>query len=156
MSYRRIEAATGAPRDLRQRIEALFAGNPFSAGLGIELVACDIGMADLALTLTPACMNAHGTGHGGVIWTLADMAFGAAGYYDGQILTTASTLTFVRPALPGTRLIAEARQITRTTRGGHFDIRIHEAGAKTIALGQFSGHWLKFIRNRSEEARQEP
>lgn len=150
MSDRRIEPSREEEADLRARIENLFARNPFSAALGIELRACGIGTAELALVLTPACLNAHGTGHGGAILTLADMAFGAAGFYDGQILTTASSLNFVRPALAGARLVAHAREITRTRRSGHFDITIVDASgsdANTIAFGQFSGQWLKFIHN---------
>jgi len=134
--------------ELADRIRLLFASNPFSAPLGIELLECDEGHASLRMPVTEACLNAHGSGHGGAIWTLADMAFGAAGYYDGQILTTASTLNFVRPAPPGVPLLARGRQLTRTRRAGHFDITIHageSSDTTLIAFGQFSGQWLRHI-----------
>lgn len=140
------------PHDLAERIRELFATNPFSAPLGIDLLECASGHSVLALSLSERCMNAHGTGHGGAIWTLADMAFGAAGYYDGQILTTFSTLTFVRPALPGQRLIATGRETTRSGRTGHFEVIIKnglEVDGKVIAFGQFSGQWLRYIDQKS-------
>lgn len=96
-------------------------------------------------------MNAHGIGHGGVIWTLADVTFGAVGYYDGQILTTFSTLSFLRPAKTDSILVASARQITRTSKPGHFEVQIREglnAESKVIAIGQFSGQWLRSLQSR--------
>ena len=131
--------------ELSARITRLLKRDTYSAALPIELVECGVGHAVLGMNLDAATLNAHGTGHGGAIWTLADMAFGAAGQYDSHILTTGSDLSFLRPAMAGGRLLAEAREIARKGRFGHFQITIRTEGRpanEVIALGRFTGQWV--------------
>lgn len=136
---------TAAAPSLASSIRALIARDPFSAPLGIELVEARPGRALLAMPLEPAALNAHGAGHGGAVWTLADMAFGAAGFYDGPILTVGSDLTFIRPAPAGARLHAEAVEVTRKGRTALFRITLStdpDDRDAVIAAGQFTGRWL--------------
>jgi acyl-CoA thioesterase len=119
--------------------------NPFSAPLGIEIRACAPGYAEVAMRITPATMNAHGSAHGGALWTLADMAFGAAGQYGGRMLTVDSDLAFLRPARPGAEIIATVHQTARTGRMGYFHIILADPAAgeeSVLATGSFTGRWV--------------
>lgn len=129
---------------LRARIERLLRNDVYSAQLGIRVEDTAPGYAQLSMLVVPAAMNAHGSAHGGAVWTLADMAFGAAGYYDGPILTTESNLAFVRPTPPGGRLVARAREVTRRGRSAIFHVILGSDPDQpdgVFATGMFGGRW---------------
>lgn len=129
---------------LARRVAALFAADTFSAALDIRLEAIRPGQSVVSMEVTPAKMNCHGSAHGGAVWTLADMAFGSAGYYDGPILTTESNLSFLRPTPGGCRLYARATQVTRRGKSGVFHIVMGadlDDKAARFAIGQFAGRW---------------
>lgn len=130
---------------LQQAIAALFARDPFSTPLGIELVEATEGQALLRMPVVGHALNAHGAGHGGAVWTLADMAFGAAGFYDGPILTVGSDLSFIRPAPGGAMLYARATEVTRKGRTALFQITLSTDPRdrdSVVAAGMFTGRWL--------------
>mgnify|MGYP001297407447 CR=1 FL=1 len=132
--------------ELRARILHMFSVNPFSSTLPIRLLEAGRGRSMLAMEVGTAQMNGHQTCHGGALWTLADMAFGAAGYYDGTILTVGSDLTFIRPALGGTTVYASGVQISRRSRTGIFRIELTSRPGDpeaVIAAGTFSGRWAR-------------
>lgn len=106
---------------LRARILRMPSRNAFS-GTTLCLVEAEVGRAMITMEVGPAQMNGHGTCHGGALWTLADMVFGAAGYYDGTILTTGSDLTFIRPVPGGATIHASAAQISRRGLSGIFTV----------------------------------
>ena len=129
---------------LARRIETLLRTDRYSSPLGIRLHDARPCYAELSMLVTPQAMNPHGSAHGGAVWTLADMAFGSAGYYDGPILTTESKLTFLRATPGGSRLYARATQISRHGRSGIFHIVMGTDLADDTAIcaiGQFSGRW---------------
>lgn len=129
---------------LCRRIEAMFARNPFVRYFDLVLVEAEVGRAVVAMTVSDALMNAHGGAHGGAVWTLADMVFGAAGFYDGPMLTVGSDLTFIRPARHGATLWATGRELTRKGRTGMFEIIVASARDDphaVVAAGTFTGRW---------------
>lgn len=132
------------PALLRRRIEAMFARNPFVRPFDLVLVEAGIGHAVVAMTIADALMNAHGGAHGGAVWTLADMVFGAAGFYEGPMLTVGSDLTFIRPAPHGATLWATGRELTRKGRTGMFEIvvaTVRDDPRTVVAAGTFTGRW---------------
>ncbi|QRG09022.1 PaaI family thioesterase [Xanthobacter dioxanivorans] len=136
---------TGA-RSLRERIERLFEVNAFSSTLPIRLVEAEKGRALLTMDVDPGQMNGHGSCHGGALWTLADMAFGAAGFYDGTILTMGSDLTFIRPAPGGSTVLASATQVSRKGLTGIFRIELTTRPGDpeaVVAAGTFTGRWMR-------------
>ncbi|MFS8035947.1 PaaI family thioesterase [Xanthobacter sp. AM11] len=135
-----------SPERLRERILRMFARNAFSGTMPLRLVEAGVGRAVVAMEVGPQQMNGHGTCHGGALWTLADMAFGAAGYYDGTILTMGSDLTFIRPAPGGATVHGAAAQISRRGLSGLFTVELTlEPGNPdaVVAAGTFSGRWLR-------------
>jgi acyl-CoA thioesterase len=104
---------------------AMFARDRASAALGIELVTVGPHTARASLRVTESHLNGHGTVHGGVLFLLADTAFGCAcnGGEEQHTIASAS-IEFVRPAELGDLLVAEARRRTGHGRSGIYDVTV--------------------------------
>ena len=89
----------------RQRaIEQALRGDPFAAYLGAAIDEIGPGYARASLTVRPEMLNMHGTTHGGVIQTLADVAFAAASNSHGQTSVALDiTTSFLRATGAGER-----------------------------------------------------
>jgi acyl-CoA thioesterase len=118
--------------------DTMWASDSASRGLGMEIVAVGPGTATLAMTVAETMTNGHDTAHGGFIFSLADSAFAFACNSYGIVTVAAHcSITFIRPGRRGDRLIAEAREVSRSGRSGIYDVRV-SAGGVTIA--EFRGH----------------
>lgn len=93
---------------------------PFVDFVGIELLACDAGRAELAVTLRDELSNSWSVVHGGVTMTLLDVAMAQAarspnqpGHAPGDSVVTIEMKTsFMRPGVG--RLTALASVLRRT------------------------------------------
>ncbi len=110
--------------------------------LGIRRVSMGGGRARFALTVREDHMNPNGVAHGGVIYSLADTAMGAALFSalePGQSCTTLEIkINYLAPVTSG-ELAAEASVIGHTKRTGVLDARVHGDGGRlvTVATGTF-------------------
>ncbi|MEZ5774638.1 MAG: hydroxyphenylacetyl-CoA thioesterase PaaI [Hyphomicrobiaceae bacterium] len=103
--------------------------------LGFEVEHAEPGFTRIALTVRPEMLNAHGTLHGGLVFMLADTAFGyAAQAYNQQAVSASAEIEFLAPALLGERLIAEAREVWKKGRNMITDVRITNPAGETVAL----------------------
>ena len=81
--------------------------------LGIKILELRDGYAKLSLEVTKDHTNALGAAHGGAIFALADCAFAqAANYGDNVAVAIQVSINFLRPALEGDKLIAEAIRVS--------------------------------------------
>ncbi len=118
--------------------EAMWQEDRASQGLGMEIVAIGPGHARLAMTIQPHMVNGHGIAHGGFIFTLADSAFAfACNSHNERTVAAQGNITFIRPGKLGDRLVADAREVSRSGRSGIYDVRV-SAGDSVIA--EFRGH----------------
>jgi acyl-CoA thioesterase len=118
--------------------EAMSANDHACKALGIEFVEVGPSFATLAMVVRKDMTNGHGMAHGGFIFALADTAFAYACNSHGHTTVAAHcSITFIRPAQTGERLVAVAREISHSGRSGIFDIKVSVA-EKTIA--EFRGH----------------
>lgn len=127
---------------LADRFRSLLANEPYSSNMDVRLLSIAEGEALLEMEIGAGLINIHGTCHGGAIFTLADLAFGAAGIYGGAVLTVASDLHFMRPALHGDMVRAAATQLSRTKRTGLFQVVVSEERRGVLAAGTFKGQWI--------------
>jgi acyl-CoA thioesterase len=133
-----IAAVRSAEETARLAADTMWTSDAASRGLGMELVAVGPGTATLAMTVTETMTNGHDTAHGGFIFSLADSAFAFACNSYGIVTVAAHcSITFIRPGRRGDRLVAEAREVSRSGRSGIYDVRV-SAGGVTIA--EFRGH----------------
>jgi len=109
-----------------------------SKGLGMEITDVQAGSATLAMTVKPHMVNGHGIAHGGFIFTLADSAFAfACNSHNERAVAAQGNITFIKPGKLGDRLVATAREISRTGRSGIYDVRV---SVDDIAIAEFRGH----------------
>jgi acyl-CoA thioesterase len=131
--------ATLSPDDLaRACAEAMWKEDDASQGLGMEIVEVKPGEATLTMTVAPHMVNGQRIAHGGFIFLLADSAFAfACNSRNERAVAAQCDITFVRPGKLGNRLVATAREISRSGRSGIYDVRV-SAGDTVIA--EFRGH----------------
>lgn len=117
---------------------AMWADDKASQGLGMVIERIAPGVARLSMAVEPRMVNGHGTCHGGFIFTLADSAFAFACNTDGTMsVASHCSISFIRPARLGERLVAEAEERHRAGRSGIYDVRV-SAGGDIVA--EFRGH----------------
>ena len=122
--------ASGVPAALKARLES----EPWAHALGVEFEEIGPGYCRVALTLQPHMLNYQGYPHGGVIFSLADVAFGAACNSHGETAVALTmTITFLATVAPGSRLIAEGQERRQGRRAGFYDIRVRTAGGAPVA-----------------------
>jgi acyl-CoA thioesterase len=118
--------------------EAMWKEDDASKGLGMEIVEIKPGQATLAMTIAPHMVNGQRIAHGGFIFTLADSAFAfACNSHNERVVAAQGNITFIRPGKLGDRLVATAREISRSGRSGIYDVSV-TAGEAVIA--EFRGH----------------
>jgi acyl-CoA thioesterase len=120
----------------------MMARDAASRGLGIELVEQGEGRAVTRMTIRADMVNGHAIAHGGLIFTLADTAFGCACNSYGPVTVAAGAdIVFVAPARQGDVLLAEAVVRTRFGRSGVYDVTVRR-GADVIAEFRGRSHQL--------------
>jgi acyl-CoA thioesterase len=131
--------ATLSPDDLaRACAEAMWKEDDASSGLGMEILEVGPGEAKLTMAVAPQMVNGQRIAHGGFIFTLADSAFAfACNSRNERAVAAHCQISFIRPAKLGDRLVAVAREISRSGRSGIYDVRV-TAGDEVIA--EFRGH----------------
>ena len=105
--------------------------------LGIRPASMGDGRARFELTVREDHLNPNGVVHGGVVYSLADTAMGAALFSalePGQSCTTLEIkINYLAPVTSG-ELAAEASVIGRTKRTGVLDARVHGDGGRLVAV----------------------
>jgi acyl-CoA thioesterase len=131
--------ATLSPDELaRACAEAMWKEDDASKGLGMEIVEIRPGEAILTMTVKPHMVNGHGIAHGGFIFLLADSAFAfACNSHNERAVAAQCNISFIRPGKRGDRLVATAREISRTGRSGIYDVRVT---ADETAIAELRGH----------------
>lgn len=93
--------------------------------LGIELEEVRPGYARMSMEVVEWMLQGHDMCHGGLLFTLADtaMAFASNSHNVPHVALNAN-VDFLRPALLGDRLVAEAGEGNRTRRTGMYDVSV--------------------------------
>ena len=127
------------PDALAQACAALmWAADRASQDMGMQLEHVGPGVARLSMPVAPRMLNGHGTCHGGFIFALADSAFAFACNTDGAAsVASHCSISYLRPAAAGERLVAVAAERHRAGRSGIYDVRV-TAGDDVVA--EFRGH----------------
>ncbi|WP_319540351.1 hotdog fold thioesterase [uncultured Methanospirillum sp.] len=110
--------------------------DPFSRELGIRLINASPGEATLHLDITGRHLNSHGTVHGGVIFSLADVAFAVASNTSGIPAVAINTsITYMKAATSGT-LVAEAKEFSSNPKLGSYIVEVYDQEREKIAVFQ--------------------
>ena len=102
---------------------------PFAQFLGMKLIELGEGTATAEIDIKKHMLNAHGTVHGAIIFSLADYVFAAASNSYGKTsVGLSTTVSFMAPAKEGSKLTAIATEEKRNNRTAWYNIRVESHG----------------------------
>ena len=114
--------------------ERMYAADRASQHLGIDITDVAPGRARATMRVTDTMVNGHDLCHGGYVFLLADSAFAfACNTYDQVTVAASCDVAFVRPALLGQRLVADAVERIRHGRSGIYDVTVRTAAGEVVA-----------------------
>jgi len=103
--------------------------------MGIKLLSLENGVAKVAMTIGEDSVNAHGNGHGGAIFTLADTAFFyICNSHERHAVASGCDINFIRPAMLGDVLTATAREQHVGKRSGLYQVEVRNQHGKLVAV----------------------
>ncbi|MGA8261733.1 MAG: hotdog fold thioesterase [Arenicellales bacterium] len=119
--------------EVASRLESLASRDNYLATLGIQLLQAGPQRVVIGMKVMDQHMNFNGTCHGGVLFSLADTAFGLASNAPGLLAAAVhADIAFCAPVRSGAELIAEAVEISRSKRVGTYRVDIH-CGNRLVA-----------------------
>ncbi|WP_370344668.1 hydroxyphenylacetyl-CoA thioesterase PaaI [Catenulispora sp. MAP5-51] len=127
--------------------EAMHARDLTCKALGIALEEAEPGRAVLSMRLAEDMVNAHGIGHGGYVFLLADSAFAyACNSYGPVTVAQTAQVSFLQPVRPGDLLAAEAVERARQGRTGLYDVTVTRRDDGAV-VAEFRGHSVTLSGN---------
>jgi acyl-CoA thioesterase len=125
---------------------------PFAQKFGLKLLDLDEGYSKVEMTFTPDMENIFGLVHGGALFALIDEAFETASNSHGTVAVALNmNITYVSSPPLGSRLIAEAREFSRTHKTAGYEIKVFDERNNLIsscqALVYRKGERLSFIKD---------
>jgi LAO/AO transport system ATPase/phenylacetic acid degradation protein PaaD len=117
-------ASTG---DWLERLQTLAAKDGTCATLGFDVVEGGAGSATVTVLLDERHINFFGSCHGGVVFALADSAFGLASNSYGPVAAAIDAhITFSSAGKKGDRLVARARELKRGRSLAVYRVDVHK------------------------------
>ncbi len=114
-------------------LEKLNATDRFAQSIGAQLTEVREGYAKAELTVEERHLNGAGICQGGVMYTLADLAFAAVANCHGTLtLGISNTVTFLKSAQLGDHITAECREIFDHHRLPYCDMQIRNQNGELL------------------------
>lgn len=115
----------------------------YNAHNGIRLVDVDDYQGVVEVTLTPQSMNPFQTAHGGLIFSMLDVATGVAARSGGRMTVTQdANIYFLRPGKDTKKLTAKGRVIKEGRQTGLCEAEIFTDDGTLIAKGTATVFYL--------------
>jgi len=116
------------------RVNRLAAHDPFVKSLGIKCVDGGPGRAAVRMRVKAAHLNFNGTCHGGVVFSLADTAFGLASNSHGRVAAGIDAhVTYQAAVRQDDGLTATATEVSRTRRLAVYRVDVTRADGTLVA-----------------------
>src|SRR3954470_19831458 len=118
---------------------AMLAAEGTGPAWGVEIEEARLGYARVSMTVRADMLNGHGTGHGGMIFALADSAFAyACNSRNLRTVAAQASIAFLDAAREGETLVAEAREAALAGRSGVYNVSVRGGDGRAIA--EFQGY----------------
>lgn len=115
-------------------LENLNTQDRFAASIGAQLTEIREGYAKAELTVTERHLNGANVCQGGVMYTLADLAFaGVANCHGTLTLGISNTITFLHSAQIGDHLTAECTELLDHRKLPYCDIKVTNQNGELLA-----------------------
>ncbi|MBQ7457394.1 MAG: PaaI family thioesterase [Desulfovibrio sp.] len=107
----------------------------------MEILEIRHGYAKVRMPLLDCLKNGMGVAHGGSIFSLADIAFGAAANEDSEqfVVTLSTSIEYLSPGAVGP-LVAEAHVIREGKRIQNYEVKIFDGNGTLIARTMTTGY----------------
>jgi acyl-CoA thioesterase len=113
--------------------------NPFAAMMDLTIIDVKEGYSKVEINVQEKHLNPIGTVHGGCLYTMADVAAGAAAASHGRIAPTLdSSFHFLNAGKGTTHLTAEAQELKYGKRAMVYDVKIVDQDDMLVATGTFT------------------
>jgi acyl-CoA thioesterase len=125
-------------KKIKQAIESAVKNESLAKTFRIELVELETGKSAVEMIYDPGMMgNIYKRAHGGAIYALIDEAFETAGQTHGTIAVALNvSVTYIASPTDGSRLRAEACEVSRTKKTAVYDINVFGPNREHIATCQ--------------------
>lgn len=125
--------------DFQKVIDEINATNAFGNYLGIKIDQVSAGYAKVMVDIQPQFTNPYNTIHGGVLYTVADMAGGTAAYSYGQpVVTVDSNFHFLNAGRNVSRLIGIGKEKRNGKSLCVIDVDIMDQDDNILCSGTFT------------------
>lgn len=110
-------------------------GDRFAKSIGAQLTEVREGYAKAELDVSESHLNGAGVCQGGVMYTLADLAFAAVANCHGILtLGVANNITFLKSAQLGDHLTAECTELLDHRKLPYCDIHVQNQNGELVAV----------------------
>lgn len=134
-------------------VQAYIRQDPYAQHLGAQIVAIEAGYARVEMVISAEHTNFHGTTHGGIIFSLADIAFSAACNSHGTTTLALNVdISFLQATKIGDTLTAEARELSLNGPIGLYELTVRQ-GDTLIAQCQAMAYRKRdrFVESQSSQ-----
>lgn len=119
---------------LRKAIFQKVEKEPFAQKFGIKLLELGEGYSKVGMNFTPDMENFLGMAHGGALFALIDEAFETASNSHGTVAVALNmNITYISTPSSESRLMAEAREVSKTQKTAIYDIKLYDEKNQLIA-----------------------
>lgn len=112
----------------------------FARHCGIELIEAGEGFAKTKVTLADHHLNGLNMPHGGILFTLADVAFAAAANYRGIPTVAINVNMSYLKSTESKVLYAEVREVNEKGRVGSYHAKVTDETGQIIAIFEGLGY----------------
>ena len=124
--------------DYQLFMEKYNGADTFSIRQGIRLTKLSHGYAEAQIDCCADHLNLHSCTHGGLLFTLSDIAAGCCLSTKGQhCVTLSATINYIRPGFCGV-LTAEAKAVKMGRQIGISDVSVYDAEGRLVCTGTYT------------------
>lgn len=117
-----------------ENIRKFFERDKFAKHCGVELLDISPGSARARMELTQSHLNGLGMGHGGAIFTLADLVFAVAANSHGTVAVAINiNISYLKAAAAG-MIYAEAVENSLNPKIGSYTINVTDSQGNLLAI----------------------
>lgn len=140
-----MDSTASDPQSLAERVrDRMFTKDAAAQALGMRVTAISPGHASVEMTVRADMLNGFGICQGGLITTLADMAFAyACNSYNELTVASGFDVDLLAPGQLGDTLAAHAAVVSQAGRLGLYDVAVHNQAGERVAVFRGRSYRIK-------------
>jgi acyl-CoA thioesterase len=120
-----------------EKIKKSIEEEPYAKLFGIKVVELRQGYSLVEMKALKKYENIFSITHGGAVFSIIDVAFGSAANSYGTVAVALDVnINYVRPALTGDILRAEAKEVSRGSKIATYNVTVRNGLGKVVASSQ--------------------